>query len=597
MKHASTDPLLVPTDDRRPPSAVQVSTGDHRPPSADQQVHSVTGLHVYYYYGHLCDYQLRRTVTQKPPPITSPALLLLLEQGRANEERYVAELGRETEVVSVKIPGKSMEERAAITLEAMRAGVPVLHNGVLDGGDASRRLAEMHAQRGLRLRFRGETDLLVRVEGSPSAFGDYAYRVIDVKSSRTGKFPQMMQVAYYDWLLRGVQGTSTGEGALVVFPQGPLGEAKEERFSLEPLEPTLTLFLEERLPEVLAADDAAVAYHLAGHCSHCLWHPHCAERAAQEDDLSRVPGLRPAHKRALAAAGAASAAQLAAATDAVLETAAAQASGGEGWRRLREQAVAVTSGQRMPRAPLATVEADLALQQPALERFLSAPASSVYVRLGGDPIAGLDLAFGVQVGSRAAQRVTAEHPREEDLVFGRFVDGMERVAQASKGRYVVFHYGRGLEDRLRRWGERHGRADRLEAVEAVCARVVDVQALLRRAYYLPHTPRSATAALALLEPGTPSSPTAAQALEQLGLEPPLVEAGLEAVTRAAGRVGVPRDALLSDDDELLGVWFRLHLETAAPVWLRLVEARLTQEVAALAAVVARLRKEVHVALV
>lgn len=541
---------------------------------------SVTGLHVYYYFSHLCDYLVHRTVNHMAPPITAPGLLLLLEQGRLNETNYVEHLRQSTPVLSLKEPGETMEARAARTLQAMRDGAPILHNGVLDGGDLAQALAAKLAPVAPDLRFRGETDLLFRVDGVPSAFGTYSYRVADVKSSRTSKFPQMMQVAYYDWLLRGVQGGSTGEGSIVVFPEGPAGAALDEPFPLAPLAPTLTLFLEEKLADVLGQDESRVPYHLAWHCRRCLWQEHCTQRAEGEQDLSLVAGLRPAHKHALGSVAIRTVSELAAASDDTLAAARKQASAGsEGLLRLREQSRARAAGAPKPRTNPADLWADLAREQPALAGLPSANHLRVHVDLRADPISGEVFGFAVQIGAHAPQILLAETARETDLVYSRFMQGMEKVATRSGGRFVVFHHGQGSVRALERLHERYPRADWVALNLLMRARAVDLERFARQALYLPARADNAVELAAML--GAPRPPGLYERLTAAEWDPVDVEAAQAALAKAAQRIGTTPAAVLAADDDGPLVWWRMHLEGGGRLWLRLAELYLGDTLRAL----------------
>ncbi len=538
--------------------------------------HSVTGLHIYYYFGHLCDYQAWRTVFEKRPPIDDPGLLLLLEQGRRNEAAWVEHL-REVHGEVLSLQGGTMEERAERTLAAMRAGAAVLHNGVLDGGPAGQTLATRAAGRGLDLRFRGETDLLIRVDGMQSAFGTWGYRVVDVKSSRTGRLPQFMQVAYYDRLLEGVQGASHGRGSVIVFPDGSGGRAQEEFFDLEPLAPSLTLFLEEHLPELLARKPEEIAYHLAPHCAHCLWNDHCRTRAETERDLSLVPGMQPGHRRAFRRAGIDTLEALAGVTEPVLEAVAREApSGGDTVRRLHAQALTLRDGAARPRMSLRDAGALWLLERNRVVREpFEANRLAVLVDLAGDAVAGTESAWVVRVGDHPPQKFHAGDAREEELAFARFLDGMARVHERTKGRFTVFHDGGGLDRRLERLFEKYPAEGRGEIVRETIGRMVDMAALLRRSFLFPVTtaaPRDEVElylqAGGILPEPAPATPLglATHLAETAGVAP---DEGLAELTEAAARIGIRPDALPERLEPFIAL--RMHAERRHPFWMALVE--------------------------
>jgi predicted RecB family nuclease len=548
-------------------------------------MHSVTGLHIYYYFGHLCDYQAHRMVFEKKPPIQSPGLLLLLEQGRRNEDDYVEHLRKSTQVLSLK--EGSMEERAARTLEAMRAGVPVLHNGVLDGGEKSLSLAALYAKQGVEVRFRGETDLLLRVDGKPSNFGDHSYVVADVKSSRTSKLSQMMQVAYYDWLLQAVQGTSVGEGQVIVFPKGPEKPSRVEAFSISSIASMLIMFLEERLPRILSTDGAKLPYQLVSTCRSCLWLDHCEERAASEDNLSRISGLRTSHRDVFSKAGIHTIAALATAQDEALSAAFQSVHlTPEGLARIRPQAIALHKREPVPRSPVGEAVSGWLVENG--RRFTNLTDSNwlnVHLNMLSESISGIEFGLAVQIGKHPAQKFVAEEPGQEDLVFYRFLDGMHKVKERSKGRFRLFHFGRWDGDRLLRLAELY-RPGEVPFAEELGLHMVDLRAVARRAVYFPEPDPTLGAMVRTVEgfeypaksqvsPVKWTLPTnfdqLAAGLDLAGWEPFRIEEAREEIEQAAARIGTPAPRLLGVGEELPGVWYRMHMERKHPLWLTLID--------------------------
>ncbi len=542
-------------------------------------MHSVTGLHIYYFFGHLCDYQLRRNITEKRPPIEDPGVLLLLEQGRRNEDLYVERLG--DQVVSLK--QGAIEERAERTLAAMREGVRVIHNGILEGGSGVRALAaKVSATGGVPVRFRGETDLLFRVDGVPSAFGDWSYLVADVKSSRTSRLPQMMQVAFYDWLLRDVQESSVGRGSIVVFPQGPQGEPVEEPFDLADLEPSLVLYLEEQLPRALAQSVEETPRRLGRDCRRCLWFAHCEGDAASRSGLELVAGLRGRQRKFLGSRDVSSIASFARLDDErLLAMAQASGAGGEGLLRSRAHARAIADDEITERAPAADVLADWLLET---NRTLAPDLSTllpVYVDVATDHLGGIHYAFGVRVGSHPVQLLFAEEPGAEGEQVNRFADGLRRVDARTNGRYVLYGAG-GTERAFRLLAEKY--ADTCgPTFEQALARLVDPAAILRRAWWFPLfiTRNDRQLSLWVEKGGRAVSrrprdvESLSGALADAGCAAGEVEAGLAAIARQSERMGIDVEKFLAADS-LAHACYRLHLEDGDPVWLRLVRMELEE---------------------
>lgn len=553
-------------------------------------MHSVTGLHIYYYFSQLCDYQLHRTVFEKKPRIEAPDVLLLLEQGRRNESLYVEQLRAHADVRAIH--DGSMEERAEQTLAAMREGVQVIHNGILDGGERSRRLAEAFAERGLALRLRGETDLLVRVDHAPSAFGEWSYRVIDVKSSRTGKFSQMMQVAYYDWLLAGVQEASTGCGAVVVFPQGPAGGPREELFDLVDLEPVLTLFLDEKLPDVLGSVQESLPYRLSRNCRRCLWSDHCRARAESTGDISLVEGVRGGRKQALLEMGIRTVQDLATLSDDRLLTAVQKESlGSEGLSRVRTQALALHENQLLERARFDDVLTDWILENNRRPGDFRDGGNllQVYVDVRADHLTGMVFGYAIKVGTHPVQFFYAEDAKQEDLLFYRFMEGMQRVAAQTGGRYAILHSVPLLPWRLRDLAERHALPEAVGALEGVTSRLIDVVALLRRAWYFPLNVLDGRRLLSVFlqqhgvaDPsGVPRRPDLfGAALLDQGWDGLEVEEALCEVEAAAESLSLSVEQILAAP-AIIDVAWRMHVERGHKVWGAVLRLAQSSELATL----------------
>jgi predicted RecB family nuclease len=121
------------------------------------------------------------------PKIWDPVLEALVERGRAHEKQYVEHL-RQTGINVVEIQGGGANStQADETLAAMRSGADVIVQGALVQGAWS-----------------GRTDILRRVE-VPSAFGSWAYEVIDTKLARETKGATVLQLSLYSDLLGAAQ--------------------------------------------------------------------------------------------------------------------------------------------------------------------------------------------------------------------------------------------------------------------------------------------------------------------------------------------------------------------------------------------------------
>ena len=133
------------------------------------------------------------------PSVWDPVLELLVERGAQHERGYIEHL-RAGGLSIVEIEGVGIDAAAAAkTLDAMKAGTPIIVQGALQTG-----------------RWSGRADILRRVE-TPSALGPWSYEVVDTKLARETKGNTVLQISLYSDLLAGAQGR-VPDSAFVVAP-------------------------------------------------------------------------------------------------------------------------------------------------------------------------------------------------------------------------------------------------------------------------------------------------------------------------------------------------------------------------------------------
>ena len=120
----------------------------------------------------------------------------LFDQGRDHESAVIKEFfpGARREFL------RTEEEGFQRTLEMMAEGVPSIQNMPL-----------VSAPDGLE----GRPDVLERIDGVPSALGDYSYRVVEIKYARRIKQAHVLQAAAYNRLLGLAQGYEPEEFAVL----------------------------------------------------------------------------------------------------------------------------------------------------------------------------------------------------------------------------------------------------------------------------------------------------------------------------------------------------------------------------------------------
>src|SRR5262245_31889823 len=136
----------------------------------------LTSLDLYVAYGVLAK-----------PLIWDPVLEVLAERGALHEQGYVDHL--KANGLSVTAIGGVGVDSSVVTqtLEAMKAGAPIIVQGALQVAHWS-----------------GRADILRRVE-KPSRLGSWSYEVVDTKLARETKGSTILQICLYSELVAAAQ--------------------------------------------------------------------------------------------------------------------------------------------------------------------------------------------------------------------------------------------------------------------------------------------------------------------------------------------------------------------------------------------------------
>ena len=126
----------------------------------------------------------------RPRESTGDLAYCLKKRGVEHERRVLLNLVAEGKRV-IQIPTKdptdevAMLEAQTATIQAMEEGVEIIYQGTVYDGE-----------------FIGRPDLLIKVDGK-SKFGDWSYRVVDVKLASNITVGMLLQVAEYNRQLAG----------------------------------------------------------------------------------------------------------------------------------------------------------------------------------------------------------------------------------------------------------------------------------------------------------------------------------------------------------------------------------------------------------
>lgn len=277
-------------------------------PLPEKKLRSIPGSLIYNYYQRWCPYEVKLFLQkEKAPRRDNPLEEYFIHRGVDREEQYFGLLKEEFGEDCVILDSddsltfeEDIQRRAVKTKELMALGKKVICHGILSQEEGlsqfSQKIGHQYPDLPFTPLFRGEPDMLFKKEGGrKSHFGVYFYEVGDVKSSYRSKFCQQMQVTYYSFLLEDIQGTLSDEGFIIT--QEPTRDFGLESFSLKDTRLTLGHLLEEELWEWLLEED--LFFHITSLCKGCDFFQVCTSSAREKGDISLIPGLKRAQKKAL----------------------------------------------------------------------------------------------------------------------------------------------------------------------------------------------------------------------------------------------------------------------------------------------------------
>lgn len=395
---------------------------------------SLTATHVYLYAQ--CEHRVRLELGGDPGKKLPDT-----EEERALKARGLAHEAAVADALGYPRPAHGPEARERAfeeTLALMREGREGIYQGVLLAEDLV-----------------GVPDLLLRQAGA-SRLGDHHYTVADVKISEQARADQALQVAFYAHLLERVQGVVPREVFLI------LGDGRREAIAWEDLAGVFGQALED-LRAIRAGERPTEPFFQAA-CGRCPWRGVCIPALEARDDLSLLPGMTRARRRALVRAGIATAAGLA---EARPERAAARA----GLERralapLVRQAKASARGKARVASPGPPPPGPPELLVTAFEN----PENAGHTALMTVSLSDLEK------GNRTAL-FWAASPSDEKTLYEKTLTAFSR-----RPHVPVYHFGRPAAWQLARMESRHGSGSAgLHALH----RMTDLSPLVRRAAALP----------------------------------------------------------------------------------------------------------------
>lgn len=203
------------------------------------------------------------------PAKWDPLLEILRERGIRHEQAYIKNLQDEGLTITV-IPGVDVDDKSVdLTLDAMKAGHPIIIQAALKSGD-----------------WIGRADVLRRIE-VPSQLSEWSYEIIDTKLARETKGGTVLQLSLYAELLRSMQGIAP-EFIYVVAPWSNF-EPQEFRVA------DYAAFFRkaQKATEAAVADDESKSVYPEPkeHCDVCRWSDVCEKRRRDDDHLCLVANI------------------------------------------------------------------------------------------------------------------------------------------------------------------------------------------------------------------------------------------------------------------------------------------------------------------
>jgi CRISPR/Cas system-associated exonuclease Cas4 (RecB family) len=225
--------------------------------------------------------------------VKDPPYLRALQQEGIEHEKAIYE---QCFPDALRIPEKgNPEERYRQTVEAMRAGVPVILQGYALVGDGI-----------------GILDILELVGTDPDSRTGHIYQVGEIKRSSTLMTAHVMQASWYTELLETVQGRRIHEACFF------MKNGVRNVIDLQ----TLQADYEKAKAELTALreDTTAPGPHLIRACASCHWRALCMPELIANQHVSLIPGISRQQAATLEEMGINSWPDMTTASDCVLET-------------------------------------------------------------------------------------------------------------------------------------------------------------------------------------------------------------------------------------------------------------------------------------
>jgi uncharacterized protein len=395
-----------------------------------------------------CDHRLNLEwsaatgLLEKPVEENDAGLQLIIDNGRAHEERLVEKHKSISNLVQIPDPGADIEKIKRAhqeTFSAIQQGTDVIHQAVLFTGD-----------------FLGYADFLIQVKdqsGRPikDANNRFVYEPVDAKSARVAKRAAVLQVASYARAMVRLDMAMPPKVRLWL-----AGDAEWEASTADliDLAEEFETRARSRIESFAAVNNPNWAAPREA-CTRCRWKEHCAIGRVNGRDLSLIYGIRSTTRTSLIDGGIKTIEDMSKATDDQRKSLKKTVSK-ETFEKLREQARIQIEGE-------GAEPPSYEFKDASILRLI--PASSdgdIWFDMEGDPYSeggeGLEYMFGVilkENNDLVFKTFDAENRAQEKRAFSDFISLVLRQ-RAQYPSMHIYHYAHYESDRMRKLAQRHG---------------------------------------------------------------------------------------------------------------------------------------------
>ena len=397
----------------------------------EERLYSASDLVNFLECEHLTTLDLQNLVTPLPQAPDDEQAKLIQAKGIGHELAFLERLrAQHAEVVDIAAVAKTLDEKVAATLDAMRVGVDIIYQATLRDGPLV-----------------GHADFLRRVPRT-SDLGAFSYEVLDTKLARTARAKFLIQLAFYSELLTRAQGTAP------VMMHVVLGDHREVGFRHADYAKYFNTLL-ERFHTRVQAMRADTYPDPCDFCSLCRWRALCAERRLQDDHLSQTANISRVQIRKLETAGVSTLGALATLDPEVRIPKMAT----ETLARLRHQASLQVTFRTTGELQLALLPSDPTTVR-GFSRLPLPDRGDLFFDMEGDPLEerGLEYLFGVYFLEKNVPQFKAfwAHSRaEEKRAFEAFMDFVTARLRTHPGAHI-YHYAPYEATALKRLMSLHG---------------------------------------------------------------------------------------------------------------------------------------------